>query len=525
MSLKTEQASDGELSAINSKPFLADTFPSKTFLVIDFCEKNDPNVAGWSDDGTTIIVKDPETFALSHLPRYFKHSNFASFVRQVNIYGWQKVKDHDSSDGSVAFHHDSFQRGRPDLLGDIKRSYKKPPKKHSIQEEKKEEHASFNTRFDEIQQQMETLSEKLDLLISIVTSSNQNGVFVTGKRKVHAGGKRRRHVFDCRESPSVSDVTDATAVSKGSSSASLSSTDSSSVAAVKVVPRFTLDMDAVDEEAEDFESAVGTDPRELYRDLIEVRASTREIDEDHNLHHSAPLEGVASMNKEQEASDDDDFKKYIDKMLGNVQDSAMQCEQDEQVAIRDNTDSSVDSTTFVADPLMSKSNPDAVHSDVQIPQTMASAVMVSHREDGEYDEEAGVFVSSTPLTTVVAVEDAPVARKRFSRRFKILIATSILIVLVALIWPLVVLLGNENKSESRSEPLKWEDGSGGGPDGSGSGSWRDGDSPERDGGGTAVDNSGDNGSFGPNAKSIQGDVLTLVWQGDLYECAEVQPTP
>jgi hypothetical protein len=412
------------------------------------------------------------------------------------------------------------------LLGDIKRSYKKPPKKHSIQEEKKEEHASFNTRFDEIQQQMETLAEKLDLLISIVTSSNQNGVFVTGKRKVHAGGKRRRHVFDdCRESPPVSDVTDPTAVSKGSSSASLSSTDSSSVAAVKVVPHFTLDMDAVDEEAEDFESAVGRDPRELYRDLIELRASTREIDEDHHLQHSAPPEGVDSMNQEQEASDDDDFKKYIDKMLGNVQDSAMQCEQHEREAIRDNTDSSVDSTSFVVDPLMTKSNPDAVHSDVRIPQTMTSAIMVSHREYGEYDEEAGVFASSTPLTTVVAVEDAPVVRKRFSRRFKILVATSIVIVLVALIWPLAVFLGNQNQSESRSEPLKWEDGSGGGPDGSGSGSWRDGDSSERDGGGSAVDNSGDNGSFGPSAKSIQGDVLTLAWQGDLYECAEVQPTP
>eukprot|EP00544_Gedaniella_sp_CCMP2646_P010955 CAMPEP_0202481984 /NCGR_PEP_ID=MMETSP1361-20130828/1448_1 /ASSEMBLY_ACC=CAM_ASM_000849 /TAXON_ID=210615 /ORGANISM="Staurosira complex sp., Strain CCMP2646" /LENGTH=156 /DNA_ID=CAMNT_0049109671 /DNA_START=15 /DNA_END=485 /DNA_ORIENTATION=+ len=156
---------------------------------------------------------------------------------------------------------------------------------------------------------------------------------------------------------------------------------------------------------------------------------------------------------------------------------------------------------------------------------MASAVVVSHREYGEYDEEAGVFASSTPLTTVLAVEDAPVVRKRFSRRFKILVATSIVIVLVALIWPLAVFLGNQNQSESRSEPLKREDGSGGGPDGSGSGSWRDGDSSERDGGGSAVDNSGDNGSFGPRAKSIQGDVLTLAWQGDLYECAEVQPTP
>ena len=64
------------------------------------------------------------------------------------------------------------------MLGDIKRSYKKSPKKPSIQEEKKEEYASFNTRFDEMQQQMDTLAEKLDMLISIVTSDKQNGAFV-----------------------------------------------------------------------------------------------------------------------------------------------------------------------------------------------------------------------------------------------------------------------------------------------------------------------------------------------------------
>jgi hypothetical protein len=576
MSLKTEQLSEEELSVVKSgEPLLADTFPSKAFLVIDFCEKNDPSIAGWSDDGTTIIVKNPQTFALSHLPRYFKHSNFASFVRQLNIYGWQKVKDHDSSDGSVAFYHDSFQRGRPDLLGDIKRSYKKPPKKHSIQEEKKEEHASFNTRFDEIQQQMDTLSEKLDLLISIVTSRNHNGAFVTGKRKMRTGGnKRRRHAFDDgRESP-VSDVTgptDPTAVSKGSSSSSLSSADSSPVAAVKVVPSFMLHMDVVDEEIEDFGSAVGRDPRELYRDLLELRASTRELDEDRHLHHSAPPEGVASMNQEQEANDDDDFKKYIDNMLeGNGQDSAMQCQQE---AVGDHhADTFVHSTTFVADPLMSKPNPGAVHSHVQIPQSMASAVVVSHPEDGEYDEEAGDFASSPPLTTAVAVEDAPVERKRFSRRSKIFIAFFAFMVLVALIvWSVVNVMDEKKEKLSVSQPLRWEHSSGLGPegqsgsgsgsgrkherrsgggsgqrpDGSGSGGWRDRDSSERDGGGSSVDSSrnnvfGDTGSdstespfdraedterFGPHAKTIQGDSLSLAWQGGSYECVVVQPTP
>ena len=107
---------------------------------------------------------------------------------------------------------------------------------------------------------------------------------------MHSGGKRRRQDFgDGRGSP-VSDITDPTAVSKDSSS-SVSSTDSGPAAAVNVVPRFTLDMDAVDEEAEEFESAAGSDPRELYSDLIELRESRRELDEIHHMHHPAALGG------------------------------------------------------------------------------------------------------------------------------------------------------------------------------------------------------------------------------------------
>ena len=279
------------------------------------------------------------------------------------------------------------------------------------------------------------------------------------------------------------------------------------------------------------------------------------------------------MNQQEESNDDDDFKKYIDKVLdGNGQDSEMQCEQDEQEAVHNDSDTSIDSTTFVADPLMTKSTPDAVHSHVQIPQSTASAVVVSYHEDEEYDEEAGDFASSTPLTTAVAVDDAPVARKRFSRRFKIFVAAAILMVLVGfIIWPAVVFMDEKNEQSSLPSPARPEGFAGGGRGGSGSGrgwSGRDGDSwsesvpPEGDSGsdtdapegdsssdivsstpegdiehnvfGDSSDADGnksyyfdrteDTGRIGPNAKSIQGDSLTMSWQGGSYECVVVPPS-
>ncbi|EKX55350.1 hypothetical protein GUITHDRAFT_54513, partial [Guillardia theta CCMP2712] len=49
-----------------------------------------PYVA-WSSTGDSIIVINPSLFATQVLPRYFKHSNFASFVRQLNLYGFHKT--------------------------------------------------------------------------------------------------------------------------------------------------------------------------------------------------------------------------------------------------------------------------------------------------------------------------------------------------------------------------------------------------------------------------------------------------
>jgi osomolarity two-component system response regulator SKN7 len=49
------------------------------------------NVVSWGPTRDCFVVKDMNEFTKSILPRMFKHSNFASFVRQLNKYDFHKV--------------------------------------------------------------------------------------------------------------------------------------------------------------------------------------------------------------------------------------------------------------------------------------------------------------------------------------------------------------------------------------------------------------------------------------------------
>lgn len=84
----------------------------------------DPTVACWDDAGDVFIVKDSSKLAKTHIPRYFDHSNFSSFARQLNFYGFRKINNVQDGFASshVRFHHEFFCRERPELLSKIKRS-------------------------------------------------------------------------------------------------------------------------------------------------------------------------------------------------------------------------------------------------------------------------------------------------------------------------------------------------------------------------------------------------------------------
>ncbi|KAI9255306.1 HSF-type DNA-binding-domain-containing protein [Sporodiniella umbellata] len=101
------------------------TFVHKLYnMVIDAQYQH---LIAWSYTGSSFVVCNIVEFSRDVLPKHFKHNNFSSFVRQLNMYGFHKVNKSPKGHRTLAenqiweFSHTKFLKDRPDLLEEIKR--------------------------------------------------------------------------------------------------------------------------------------------------------------------------------------------------------------------------------------------------------------------------------------------------------------------------------------------------------------------------------------------------------------------
>ncbi|XP_031656936.1 heat shock factor protein 4 [Oncorhynchus tshawytscha] len=119
------QESPGSIGVDGGYASNVPAFLTKLWTLVEDPDTN--HLICWSATGTSFHVFDQGRFAKEVLPKYFKHNNMASFVRQLNMYGFRKVVNIEQSGlvkperDDTEFQHLYFLQGHEHLLEHIKR--------------------------------------------------------------------------------------------------------------------------------------------------------------------------------------------------------------------------------------------------------------------------------------------------------------------------------------------------------------------------------------------------------------------
>lgn len=88
-------------------------FPWKLHIMLDaMCEAGDKSIVCWQPHGRAFMVHKPKDFVQEVMPHFFNQTKYASFQRQLNLYGFSRLT-HGPDKG--AYYHNCFIRGKRHL--------------------------------------------------------------------------------------------------------------------------------------------------------------------------------------------------------------------------------------------------------------------------------------------------------------------------------------------------------------------------------------------------------------------------
>ena len=146
-------------------------FLTKTFTIVDSAPTDE--LVGWTRGGEAFRITHPEELAKHVLPKFFKHNNMSSFVRQLNMYGFNKV----GAPANMEFYNANFRQGRRDLLGNIvrKRGANAPHSQTATVNEMRGEVAELKRKRDEMEAEVSHLRDsqaRIEAQVQAVLTSN-----------------------------------------------------------------------------------------------------------------------------------------------------------------------------------------------------------------------------------------------------------------------------------------------------------------------------------------------------------------
>ena len=94
------------LKRSRTKSKKSQSFLSKLCDILN--NKNNNSAISWDTDGKKIVISDTIKLCKDILPKFYKHRNYSSFIRQLNLYGFHKYKG--IMDNLEIYEHDAFNK-------------------------------------------------------------------------------------------------------------------------------------------------------------------------------------------------------------------------------------------------------------------------------------------------------------------------------------------------------------------------------------------------------------------------------
>lgn len=142
-------------------------FLKKTYELLN--NKAISSIVTWTEDGKGFIILDIYSFTNTVLPAYFKHNKLSSFIRQLNMYGFHKLKE--DQEDIYQFCHVDFTRDNKDSINSIRR--KSSEALNSVKKDEIVQMQQRLQRFKTQQESMESAMKNLENLYSQVIEQNQ----------------------------------------------------------------------------------------------------------------------------------------------------------------------------------------------------------------------------------------------------------------------------------------------------------------------------------------------------------------
>jgi len=121
-------------------------------------------IISWNKTGDAFIIFQPSVFIEKILPVYFSHKNLSSFIRQLNMYGFNKTR---GKKREQCFTNALFKRGQKNLLLGLKRREKKRDRQIEKKNEAGEEYVKtqdFTKIINRMESNLKAQQNRIDVL-------------------------------------------------------------------------------------------------------------------------------------------------------------------------------------------------------------------------------------------------------------------------------------------------------------------------------------------------------------------------